>query len=94
MLAAANDLAPAAIAVEPALVPFKRALLRLLGRPVGLSGSGPSHWALYPSLTEAAAAADTLRAAVATGALPSPGGGPPFIAATRILATATAKRDA
>ena len=94
VLAAANDLAPAAIAVEPALVPFKRALLRLLGRPVGLSGSGPSHWALYPSLTEAAAAADTLRAAVATGALPSPGGRVPFIAATRILATAAPKRDA
>ena len=34
---------------SPRLVPFKRALLRLLGRPVGLSGSGPSHWALYPS---------------------------------------------
>ena len=46
VLAAANDLAAAATTVEPALVPFKRALLRLLERPVGLSGSGPTHWAL------------------------------------------------
>ncbi|HEY3333825.1 MAG TPA: hypothetical protein VGK16_01215 [Candidatus Limnocylindrales bacterium] len=94
VLAAANDLAPAATLVEPGLVPFKRALLRLLGRPVGLSGSGPSHWALYPSLDEAAAAAETLRAAVTTGELPLPGGRPPFVAATRILAPTAAKRDA
>ena len=87
VLAAANDLAPAAAVVEPALIPFKRALLRLLGRPVGLSGSGPSHWALYPSHAEAAEAAETLRAAAATGELPRPGGEAPFIAATRILAT-------
>ena len=87
VLAAANDLAPTAAVVEPALVPFKRALLRLLGRPVGISGSGPSHWALYPSHVEAAAAAETLRAAAMTGELPSPGGEAPFIAATRILAT-------
>ena len=53
VLAAANDLAPAATVVEPGLVPFKRALLRLLGRPVGMSGSGPTHWALYPSHAEA-----------------------------------------
>ena len=94
VLAAANDLAPAATLVEPGLVPFKRALLRLLGRPVGLSGSGPTHWALYPSLTEAAAAAETLRAADAAGELPSPGGRAPFIAATRILATPRPKRNA
>ncbi|HEU0242581.1 MAG TPA: hypothetical protein VFQ75_01670 [Candidatus Limnocylindrales bacterium] len=94
VLAAANDLAPAAMLVEPGLVPFKRALLRLLGRPVGLSGSGPSHWALYPSLTEAVAAAETLRVAVATGELPAPGDRPPFIAATRIRAATAAKRDA
>ena len=41
VLAAANDLAPAAAAVVPALVPFRRALRRLLGRPVGLSGLRP-----------------------------------------------------
>lgn len=94
VLAAANDLAPAAAAVEPALVPFKRALLRLLGRPVGLSGSGPTHWALYPSHAEAAAAAETLREAIAAGTLPSPGGREPFVAATRILATTDTRRNA
>ena len=86
VLAAANDLAPAAAAVEPALVPFKRALLRLLGRPVGMSGSGPTHWALYPSIGEASAAVDRLREAIADGTLPSPGSREPFVAAARILA--------
>ncbi len=85
VLAAANDLAPAAAVVEPGLVPFKRALLRLLARPVGLSGSGPTHWALYPSLGDAAAAADRVRGAFADGALPTPGGREPFIAAARII---------
>jgi len=61
VLAAANDLAPAAAVVEPGLVPFKRALLRLLKRPVGLSGSGPTHWAIYPSHAEAAVAAEADR---------------------------------
>jgi 4-diphosphocytidyl-2-C-methyl-D-erythritol kinase len=87
VLASANDLAPAAVAVHPELVPFKRALLRLLARPVGLSGSGPTHWALYPSHAEAAAAADGLRSAIASGELPAPGGRDPFVAATRIIAT-------
>ena len=86
VLAAANDLAPAAQVVEPGLVPFKRALLRLLARPVGLSGSGPTHWALYPSVDEATEAAELLREAFADGRLPTPGGRPPFTAATRILA--------
>lgn len=89
VLAAANDLAPAANAVEPALVPFKRALLRLLGRPVGLSGSGPTHWALYASHAEAAEAADLVRTAVATGELIAPGPREPFVAAARILASTT-----
>lgn len=94
VLAAANDLAPAAAAVEPALVPFKRALMRLLGRPVGLSGSGPTHWALYASHAEASAAADRLRGAVATGELAGPGPRAPFIAAARILAaTPEPRRD-
>ena len=81
VLASANDLAPAATVVHPELVPFKRALLRLLGRPVGLSGSGPTHWALYPSHEEAAAAADVLHGAIADGELPAPGGRDPFVAA-------------
>jgi 4-diphosphocytidyl-2-C-methyl-D-erythritol kinase len=95
VLAAANDLAPAAAALEPDLVPFKRALLRLLARPVGLSGSGPTHWALYPSHDEAAEAADRVLAAHAAGDLPAPGGQAPFVAATRILAGGeTARRTA
>jgi len=97
VLAAANDLAPAAIAVEPALVPFKRALLRFLGRPVGLSGSGPTHWALYASRGEAQEAAIRLRDAVASGALVAPGPRQPFIEATIItgpVATSTATEQA
>ena len=54
VLASANDLLPATALVVPALVPFKRALTRMLGRPVGLSGSGPTLWALYPSEDDAA----------------------------------------
>jgi 4-diphosphocytidyl-2C-methyl-D-erythritol kinase len=87
VLAAANDLAPAAAVVEPGLVPFKRALLRLLKRPVGLSGSGPTHWAFYPSHAEAAAAAAAVQAAVDAGDLPAPGPGAPFVAAVRILSS-------
>ncbi len=86
VLAAANDLVPAASVIEPALVPFRRALLRLLARPVGLSGSGPTHWALYPSHAEAAAAAERVRASIAAGDLPGPGTHAPFVAAVRILA--------
>ncbi len=86
VLAAANDLAPAAAAVEPALVPFRRALLRLLGRPVGLSGSGPTHWALYASHAEAAEAADRVRAALAAGEITGPGPREPFVTAARFLA--------
>ena len=89
VLAAANDLAPAAAAVEPALVPFKRALMRHLARPVGVSGSGPTHWALYASRDEAQMAADRLRDALAAGEITAPGSRPPFIAATTINAPAT-----
>ena len=92
VLASANDLAPAAGVVEPGLVPFKRALLRLLGRPVGVSGSGPTHFALYPSHAEASAAADAVRAAVAGGDLVAPGPREPFVAAVRILGPAGAIR--
>jgi 4-diphosphocytidyl-2-C-methyl-D-erythritol kinase len=88
VLAAANDLAPAAAVVEPALVPFKRALLRLLARPVGVSGSGPTHWALYASRAEAEEAAVRLRTAVASGELATPGPRLPFIEATTITAPA------
>ena len=53
VLASANDLLPATALVVPELVPFKRALSRLLHRPIGLSGSGPTLWALYASEHEA-----------------------------------------
>jgi len=90
VLAAANDLAAAAAIVEPGLVPFRRALLRLLARPAGISGSGPTHWALYPSHAEASAAAEVVRGAIAAGNLSAPGPREPFVAAARILSTTIA----
>jgi 4-diphosphocytidyl-2-C-methyl-D-erythritol kinase len=87
VLASANDLLPAAARVVDGLVPFRRALMRLLGRPVGLSGSGPTLWALYPSVEDADLAASSVRAAVATGFLTAPGDGAPFLAATTFLST-------
>jgi 4-diphosphocytidyl-2-C-methyl-D-erythritol kinase len=84
VLAAANDLLPAAILVAPELVGVKRALTRLIGRPIGLSGSGPTLWTLYPSLGEAQAAAAVAEAAVADGTVPSIGEGPPTVIATTI----------
>jgi 4-diphosphocytidyl-2C-methyl-D-erythritol kinase len=71
--------------VVPALVPFKRALTRLLGRPIGLSGSGPTLWALYPSETDAATAADIVREALTDGRLDPPGSGAPFVVASAIV---------
>jgi 4-diphosphocytidyl-2C-methyl-D-erythritol kinase len=85
VLASANDLLPATALVVPALVPFKRALSRLLGRPIGLSGSGPTLWALYPSETEAAAAAAVVRSALGDGGLAAPGAAQPFVCATTIV---------
>jgi 4-diphosphocytidyl-2C-methyl-D-erythritol kinase len=85
VLASANDLLPATALVVPALVPFKRALSRILGRPIGLSGSGPTLWALYPSEGEAAAAADAVRVALRDGTLTAPGAAEPFVTATAIV---------
>ena len=73
VLASANDLLPATSLVVPALVPFKRALSRLLKRPIGLSGSGPTLWALYDSEAEATVAADAVRTALRDGVLSAPG---------------------
>jgi len=84
VLAAANDLLPAAASVVPGLVPLRRALARLLGRPIGLSGSGPTLWAVYPSLDAAVDAATSVRMAIDDGTIPIPGKQPPFIAATTI----------
>jgi 4-diphosphocytidyl-2-C-methyl-D-erythritol kinase len=85
VLASANDLLPATSLVVPTLVPFKRALSRLLTRPIGLSGSGPTLWALYPSETEAAEAAAVVRSALAAGRLSAPGSAEPFVFATAIV---------
>lgn len=87
VLASANDLLPASAAVVEGLTPLRRGLTRLLGRPIGLSGSGPTLWALYPSLDDAELAAASVRAAVSTGYVASPGDGPPFVAATTFLRT-------
>lgn len=84
VLAAANDLAAAAFRVVPELLGLRRGLSRLLGRPIGLSGSGPTLWALYPSLDAAEEAATRVTAAVEDGSLSSPGAGAPFITATTI----------
>jgi 4-diphosphocytidyl-2-C-methyl-D-erythritol kinase len=80
----ANDLLPATAMVVPEIVPFRRALSRLLGRPVGLSGSGPTLWALYASEIEAAEAAETVRTGLWDGRLVAPGDAQPFVAATVI----------
>lgn len=84
VLAAANDLVPAATAVVPALAGFRATLRRLLGRPVGQAGSGPTAWVLYPSRDEAAAAAELVRAAVAGGRISVPGAGPCFVEAAAL----------
>jgi 4-diphosphocytidyl-2-C-methyl-D-erythritol kinase len=85
VLAAANDLLGAAGLVVPALVPFRRGLARLLGRPIGMSGSGPTLWSLYPTPDDATDAAAAVQAALAGGSLEAPGDGPPLVVASAIL---------
>lgn len=85
ILAVANDLVPAAGDLLPELVALRRALTRLLGRPVGQSGSGPTLWALYRSRAAATAAADVVREALVAGTLVAPGERPPFVAAAAIV---------
>lgn len=86
ILATANDLIVPAESVAPGLTAFRRGLSRVIRRPVGQSGSGPTLWALYSSEHEAAAAADVVREAVSSGLLVAPGEGDPFIAATTLVA--------
>jgi 4-diphosphocytidyl-2-C-methyl-D-erythritol kinase len=71
----ANDLWPAAAALLPGLGPLREGLADLLGRPVHLSGSGPSLFALYPSPRAALRAAGRVRAALRDGDLRPPGEG-------------------
>ena len=84
VLASANDLLPAALLAAPELLGVKRALTRTLTRAVGMSGSGPTLWTLYPSLAEAQKAATVVESAVGDGTIPSIGDGPPSIIATTI----------
>ena len=88
VFAVSNDLAKAADIVVPGLRDVRRGLTRLLGVPIGLSGSGPTLWALYPSLDGAEAAAAKVRAELATGTLDAPGATQPFVAATTIVSPA------
>jgi hypothetical protein len=90
-LASSNDLLHATVAVVPTLLPFRRALARLLARPVGQSGSGPTCWTLYPSLTAARKAASVVEEALLAGMLPEIGHGLPFVAATTILSRPPAR---
>jgi 4-diphosphocytidyl-2-C-methyl-D-erythritol kinase len=80
-LASANDLLAAARAITPWLRPLDHSLRRLLGRPLSLSGSGPTLFLLYPSLYEAAEAGALVEAAAGRGELALPDGG--------VLVTAT-----
>ena len=93
VLAAANDLLPATLRLHPELVPFRRALARVLARPIGMSGSGPTLWALYPSMAAAEQAAQAVGDALDGGTIEAPGGSRPFIAATPFAASAPEVAD-
>ena len=58
--------------------------MRATGRPIAMSGSGPTLFALYAARDEAEAAAQVVRAAVEGGAIPSIGDGAPTITVTTI----------
>jgi 4-diphosphocytidyl-2-C-methyl-D-erythritol kinase len=81
IMATANDLVPATAVVAPEVPRLRRALSRLLGRRVGQSGSGPTVWALYPSLDDARAAAAIVDAALDDGRLEVADGRPFVVAA-------------
>jgi 4-diphosphocytidyl-2-C-methyl-D-erythritol kinase len=84
VLAVANDLANAAAVVAPQVKSVRRQVGRTLGVPIGLSGSGPTLWALYPSKARAEDAAAQVLAAVEAGTIESTDGAPPFVVATTI----------
>jgi 4-diphosphocytidyl-2-C-methyl-D-erythritol kinase len=85
LLAVANDLLPAAAELVPGLHPFRRALGRLLRRPIGLSGSGPTLWVLFPSRGEAEAGAAAVRRELSGGGLVAPGERSCFVAAATLV---------
>ena len=79
----ANDLWPAASRRSPGLAEARDALESRLGRPVLLTGSGPTLLAVYPSMAAAGSAAidlerdrpSVLRDATITATSSSPRGG-------------------
>ena len=89
VLASANDLAPAAAVVVEGLTGLRRALARRLGRPVGVSGSGPTLWLLYASGSEAEVAAGAIRPGFEDGSLVAPGQAVPSIIATSFAGPAS-----
>ena len=84
VLAAANDLAAAAFHLAPGLLQLRRRMSRILGVSIGLSGSGPTLWALYPSLEGARDATGAIEGAFRRGDLEAPGPGAPFVTATEL----------
>jgi hypothetical protein len=54
---------------------------------VGQSGSGPTAWALYPSLADAESAAEAVRAAVDDGRVATLGDEAPSIIATTLASS-------
>jgi 4-diphosphocytidyl-2-C-methyl-D-erythritol kinase len=58
----ANDLWPAAVRIQPALGRIRADVEACLSRPVLLSGSGPTLFAVYPSRAAAVEAAEMLHA--------------------------------
>ena len=84
VLASANDLAAAADVVVPGLRSLRRGLVRRLGRPVGLSGSGPTLWVLYASEAEAASAVASVLVALGDGSIVAPGDERPSVVATTV----------
>jgi 4-diphosphocytidyl-2-C-methyl-D-erythritol kinase len=81
-IAPRNDLWPAAAALVPGLAAFREEVEALLGRPVHLSGSGPTLFVLYPSRGGAARAARRVRSAAGEGRIHPPGASEPTVIAT------------
>jgi 4-diphosphocytidyl-2-C-methyl-D-erythritol kinase len=84
VLAATNDLAAAAFHLVPGLLQLRRRMSRILGVSIGLSGSGPTLWALYPSVDSARDAAGAVEGAFRRRDLDAPGTGAPFVVATEL----------
>jgi 4-diphosphocytidyl-2-C-methyl-D-erythritol kinase len=93
VLAFANDLVPAAADLVPDLTGARRALSRLLDRPVGQSGSGPTLWALSASKADAVGDTAVIHAALADGSITFPGDRPPFVAAAALVGIPSSVRS-